>query len=113
MIIEGTDVDSDQDTQNAESEKDTRNDVFDESTPIKSAERVEEVEFTLDDVPEHLRPTSIIFEVIGQMENLKEDILTHQEKDDDLLNCIKQLNRPPGFADKIYTCSHTLDALVR
>lgn len=113
MIIDGTDVDS-ENSQKDESEKDlTQNDVFDEDSPLKSAEREQSLEFTLDDVPEHLRPTSIIFEVIGQMETLQENLQTYQEKDDDLLNCIKQLNRPDGFADKIYTCSHTLDALVK
>ena len=65
----------------------------------------------MDDVPDHLKPTSIITEIVEQMENLKEYMTPYKERDDELLNSIKQIKRG-AFADKIYTCSYTLDALV-
>jgi prefoldin subunit 5 len=46
----------------------------------------------MDDIPEHLKPTSIILEIIEQIENLKEDILPLKERDEELRNSIKQIN---------------------
>ena len=73
----------------------------------------------MDDIPEHLKPTSIILEIIEQIENLKEDIMPLKERDEELRNSIKQINSfnvpNPGdinFQDKIYTCSYTLESLV-
>lgn len=46
----------------------------------------------MDDIPEHLRPTSILLEIIEQLETLKEDLLPLKERDVELLNTIKQIN---------------------
>lgn len=57
----------------------------------------------------------MLIEVIQQIEQLKENLLPLQERDEELIECIKQLKRSqtsPGFQDKIYTCSHTLEAVV-
>lgn len=35
-----------------------------------------------------------------------------KERDADLVNCIRQLKRPPGLQEKIFTCSYTLETLV-
>lgn len=45
------------------------------------------------------------------MEAFKEYASIYRERDGELFNSIQQLNRGE-FASKIYTCSHTLDALV-
>ena len=46
----------------------------------------------MDDIPEHLRPTSILLEIIEQLETLKEDLLPLKERDVELLNTINQIN---------------------
>ena len=73
----------------------------------------------MDDIPDNLKPISIILEIIEQLETLKEDLQPLREKDTELLNCIKQINTfnvpKPGdinFQDKIYSCSYTLESLV-
>lgn len=67
-------------------------------------------------MPENLRPTSILLEVIEQMERLREDLQPMKERNAELINCVKQLRRgdqgASNFADKIYTCSYTLEILV-
>ena len=43
-----------------------------------------EPEFTLDDLPEHLRPSSLLVEVFEQLSGLKDSIVSTKEKEDEL-----------------------------
>jgi len=65
-----------------------------EKPEIEPVAPVEEEEyFEMDDVPDHLKPTSILLEIMEQMEELKENLVPLREREKDLSNCIKQLNR--------------------
>ena len=50
-----------------------------------------EPEFILEDLPSHLRPTSLLIEVFEQLQGVKDNIITYRERDDELLTCIKKL----------------------
>ena len=74
----------------------------------------------LEDVPEVIDPTSIILEVVQQIEDLKAQILPLRERDEELRSVIRKLGRghgaaPPrhGPTDRMDSCSHTLETLVR
>jgi len=43
----------------------------------------------MDDVPDNLECTSILLEVIENLQNLRDNIEPLKERDDDLRNCVK------------------------
>ena len=43
----------------------------------------------MDDIPENLKPSSMLLEIIEQIENLKEDLQPLKERDEELWNTVK------------------------
>jgi len=70
---------------------------------------MDEPEFSIEDLPEHLRPSSLLVEVFEQLSGLKDSIISTKEKENELQKCIKQLESK----DKIYSCSYTLETIVQ
>ena len=85
--------------------------VVEDEEPLIEVKEEPSPEFFMYDVPDSMKPTSILLEVIEQIETLKENLQPMRDRESDLLNCIKQLKRG-GDADKIYSCSFTLETLV-
>ena len=86
LIIDGREKEHEQAVKDFEAKQDE----VEEPEPVAAEE---EEYFEIDDIPEHLKPTSIILEIIEQLEELKENLIPLRERDEQLTNCIRQLSR--------------------
>jgi hypothetical protein len=59
-------------------ETEARQDLVEEAEPVAP---IEEEYFELDDIPDHLKPSSIILEIVEQLEELKDNLQPIRDKD--------------------------------
>ena len=83
----------------------------DDASEFSKAEAVpllNDMQLTLEELPENIRPISTIIEVIQHLESLKESLRPQSEAESEFLRVLRQLK----LNDKIFTCSNSLELLV-
>ena len=63
----------------------------------------------MEDVPDNLKPASILLESIEQISQMKGGIISMHERDKELKDFIRSLTKK----QRVDSCSHTLETLVR
>lgn len=97
LIVRGEDqIDSPDDDLNKQTVKQAEEDVPD---------------FLAEDIPKNLDPLSLLLESVDQIEKLKAQLVPDQERDLELRDFIRAMNRK-DIPERIDTCSYTLEALV-
>ena len=67
-----------------------------------------DMELTMEELPECIRPISTVIEIVQNLESLKESLRPQSEAEAEFLRVLRQLK----LNEKIFTCSNSLELLV-